>query len=162
MSSMPDLSMHVLLGVGFLVAAVVIGYIVVTSAQRSSKDNAVINADDYFNKVTDENLDEKFNEYLEQEKKIEESPDILRGRTARYEWQQNAKEVDMYIPIEEFVKAKDIKCTITTTSVTIAIREEVIVEGKFVADVKPSECNWQIGGPCVVVMFQFCADGTTT
>jgi hypothetical protein len=91
-------------------------------------------------------LDEKFTEYLEQEQKMEESPDILVGQTKRYNWQQNAKELDVYIPLEDIsTKSKDISCKITTSSVSVKVKGEVLVEGQFASDVVPAECNWQIG-----------------
>lgn len=141
------LSPQVLIGVGFLLAAMVLGYLIISWEQQKNDapHDAVINADDYFSKAGDENLDDKFKEYLEEEQILEESPDIMSGQTERYEWQQNAREVDVYIPLDEAAKSKDISCKITPSTLTVSVRGAVVVQGSLSSEVVPSECNWQIG-----------------
>ena len=143
------LSPKVMLGIGILIAAMAVGYLVVASEQNKKDEHETISAADYFDKMTDEKVDENFKEYLEEEKKIEETPDILSGQTERYEWLQNAKEIDMYIPLDETAKSRDISCKITASALTVAVKGSVVVSGDFTAAVVPAECNWQIGMPLI-------------
>jgi hypothetical protein len=143
------MSPQVIVGIVFLVLALVVGYLVLFADSKKA-DSEKINADDYFKAAAapDTDLDEKFKEYLAQEKdeqKMEESVDILSGQTERYEWHQTSKEIDVYIPLDVTSKSRDIKCNITAAAVTVTVQDVVVLEGSWVSEVVPSECNWQIG-----------------
>jgi hypothetical protein len=69
----------------------------------------------------------------------------LAGATDVYNWNQNEKEVELYVPVESSIKGKEINCQIKSTSLMLTVRGEVLINGNFYASVVPDECNWQIG-----------------
>ena len=73
------------------------------------------------------------------------SVDTLGGSTDRYEWNQNEKEVEIYIPVTASTSGKDVKCKIQNERLFVSVSGEIIIDGKLYASVQPDECNWQIG-----------------
>jgi hypothetical protein len=71
--------------------------------------------------------------------------DTLGGSTDRYDWHQNEKEVEIYIPVAASTTGKDVKCKIQSEKLFVSVAGEIIIDGKLFAPVQPDECNWQIG-----------------
>lgn len=149
-----DISPQMLMGGLFLVLAMAVGYMAVMS--NKGTDDPIDPSSNSKGEEAEE-MDKNFAEYLEKEKaqQMKESEDILAGQTEKYEWQQNARELDMYIPLAAGQRSRDITCAITATSLSVSISGEIILEGTFAGEVIPVECNWQIGN-LVTTEFDWC------
>jgi hypothetical protein len=73
------------------------------------------------------------------------SQDIVSGQTDRYSWAQSNQEVDVFVPVSETVKKKDIVCNITGFHLNLTVAGVEIINGALFAEIDPSECNWQLG-----------------
>ena len=71
----------------------------------------------------------------------------LYGKTDKYTWSQNEKEIDLILdlPNSLSISKKDINCTIKSKSVKVVVNGNTILDGNFYSLVDPNECSWQIG-----------------
>jgi hypothetical protein len=79
-------------------------------------------------------------------------PDILYGSTERYDWNQTESEVEMFVKLSGVsdtsdVRAKNIKVSITSTSMSIAVNGTTLVKGDLFAKVLSDDCTWQLEEP---------------
>mmetsp|Transcript_5127 Transcript_5127/g.10038 ORF Transcript_5127/g.10038 Transcript_5127/m.10038 type:complete len:159 (-) Transcript_5127:138-614(-) len=63
-------------------------------------------------------------------------------------WTQTSDEVEVEIPLEAHMKARDVEFRILPTSVSLRIKGATtsLLEGKLHRRVKSDECNWSIDG----------------
>ena len=71
--------------------------------------------------------------------------DIMSGETERYTWSQTPQEVDVYVRLPEGTKKAQLSCNISANKLVVMLNKAPLVEGKLSADVRPDECNWQLG-----------------
>jgi hypothetical protein len=79
-------------------------------------------------------------------------PDILFGSTERYDWNQTESEIEMFVKLDRIsdaseVRAKNIKVSITSTTVSVAINGKTLVKGDLFAKVLSDDCTWQLEEP---------------
>ncbi len=51
----------------------------------------------------------------------------------------------MMIFIANDVLRKEIVCSLKSDSITVKVRNDVLIQGTFYATIIPDECNWQLG-----------------
>jgi hypothetical protein len=63
--------------------------------------------------------------------------DYLHGKTDKYEWSQNEREIELVVPlISKFVTTrKDLNCEIKSNSITLKIKDDVVISGDFYSEV---------------------------
>jgi len=67
------------------------------------------------------------------------------GKTDKYTWTQTLSALEVYVHVRPGVKAKQIVCDIGTDGLKVGIKgEELIVNGKMHAKVKPDDCMWTL------------------
>ena len=74
--------------------------------------------------------------------------DFLFGKTDKYTWSQNEREIELCLDIPSsfnFIAKKDIVCSIKSKSIKLAVCGNFVLEGEFYSLVDPNECSWQIG-----------------
>lgn len=89
----------------------------------------------------DESEGEYFRKLLEQQSRN----DFLEGKTDKYEWRQNDREIDMSIDVESTLKSKDITVVFKTNSLKLNVKGTNVLDGVTFAEIIPDECNWQFG-----------------
>lgn len=103
-----------------------------------------IDKDDSNNIVHDDNEEKVNKEFWDKLKEQEDK--YTSGTTDRYNWKQNDGEIDVHIPIDGNVLAKDIKVTFKSNN-TISINIDSMkfnMIGETHLDIMISECVWQI------------------
>jgi hypothetical protein len=106
--------------------------------------------------ATDGSSDQKLDHDVLEKIFAKPEPSQLSGETDVYNWNQTEKEVELYVRVESSVKGKEVNCQIKSTSLTLSVRGEVLINGNFYAAVVPDECNWQIGTVPRLYLF-FCS-----
>jgi len=93
----------------------------------------------------DDNTDnDKVNEFWDQIKQQEDL--YVQGKTDRYEWKQNDREIDIFITIPNNVIAKDIKVIFKSNNI-ISINIDsanINMNDETHLDLIPYECVWQL------------------
>lgn len=122
--------------VASLLLCLVFGLIIATDAKFNGPPPAVDDEDE------SKNID--YRRMLEQAT----ASDILSGSTDRYDWQQSAAEVDVFVHLRcndpVSLRSKEIKVDITAKALTVTIRGDLALQGEFYAEVLPAESNWQM------------------
>ena len=86
---------------------------------------------------------DKVNDFWNELKQQEEM--YNEGTTDRYEWKQNDREIDLYIPIDDSVTSKNIKIDFKSNSINITIDTiKFNLNEETFLDIIPYECAWQI------------------
>lgn len=105
-----------------------------------------IDHDDNDVKVNDNvDTDGKINDFYKELAKQEAEDVFLEGSTERYEWKQNEKEIDIYIPIDDNITSKNIKIDFKNNKIDITIDNMnfKLYEETF-EEIVPYECVWQL------------------
>lgn len=95
--------------------------------------------------VGEEGLDDAFNydKLVSQRREMEESL-VLKGSTDKYDWQQSKTEVEVWFPVPDNLRAKDIAVDVRGTHLAVTFAGETYMEGTLYDSVIPDECNWQL------------------
>ena len=96
------------------------------------------------NSIDDTTDNDKANEFWDQIKQQEDM--YVEGKTDRYEWKQNDREIDIFIPIPDNVIAKDIKVTFKSNNVVSINIDSANINmiDETHLDLIPYECVWQL------------------
>lgn len=66
------------------------------------------------------------------------------GKTDKYTWTQNEDEVDIYIPSEPELRARDVSVIFKTQHLEVQVNGMAVVKGQTFKDIIPDECVWQL------------------
>jgi hypothetical protein len=61
-----------------------------------------------------------------------------------YAWNQSPEEVMITTVVDADVKSKDVKCSLLSRKIRVAVRGEVVLEGPLTRPIIPDESNWQL------------------
>ena len=97
-------------------------------------------------KVNDDGDNEsKINDFYKELAKQKQEDMFLEGSTERYEWKQNDKEIDIYLPISENITSKNIKIDFKNNKIDITIDNmNFKLNEETFDEIIPYECVWQI------------------
>ena len=69
---------------------------------------------------------------------------VLNGSTDKYDWQQTKTEIDVWMPLPEGIRSKNIKVDVHSKSLVVSLAGDEYLNGELYDTVVPDECNWQI------------------
>lgn len=129
---------QILIGLIIVLLTIYVG-VIYFSPTKSTKSLSVHKDKDYA----------QLNDSLSDYKKLLDTSndgDILYGETDKYIWNQNESEVEMYIDLHQYkeISAKNIKVSIKSTSLSVHINGNLVINGEFFAKVLPDDCSWLI------------------
>jgi hypothetical protein len=84
-----------------------------------------------------------YEQLVNQRRELDEAL-ILKGSTDKYDWQQSKTEVEVWMPLPEGLRSKDIKVDVRGSRLSVDFAGTEYLNGEFYDQVIPGECNWQI------------------
>lgn len=124
------------------VAAIIVGALIFWPTKS---DDKIIKDDDFLNEYNNDTGDLKnFDPINESFAKDKKPKDLTKGSNEIYSWSQSDAEIELFVPVTKSTKSKDILIDILTTGIVLSVAGNVLIDGDFYDEVKPSESNWQL------------------
>ena len=86
----------------------------------------------------------KIDDFYKELAKQQQEDKFLEGSTERYEWKQNEKEIDIYIPVDDNMTSKSIKVDFKNNRVDVYFSESIKLSEETFEEIIPYECVWQL------------------
>mmetsp|Transcript_65994 Transcript_65994/g.197177 ORF Transcript_65994/g.197177 Transcript_65994/m.197177 type:complete len:150 (+) Transcript_65994:3-452(+) len=78
------------------------------------------------------------------------------GEGAGYTWTQTNAEVEIAVPVAASARAKDVRCQVTASTLSLVCSGTQILQGRLFRGVEADDCDWKIedasGGARVVTV----------
>eukprot|EP00966_Prymnesium_polylepis_P212620 4924556-Prymnesium_polylepis.1 len=67
------------------------------------------------------------------------------GEGAGYTWTQTNAEVEIAVPVAASARAKDVRCQVTASTLSLVCSGTQILQGRLFRGVEADDCDWKIG-----------------
>eukprot|EP00316_Scyphosphaera_apsteinii_P024745 CAMPEP_0119345592 /NCGR_PEP_ID=MMETSP1333-20130426/107568_1 /TAXON_ID=418940 /ORGANISM="Scyphosphaera apsteinii, Strain RCC1455" /LENGTH=144 /DNA_ID=CAMNT_0007358069 /DNA_START=110 /DNA_END=544 /DNA_ORIENTATION=+ len=68
------------------------------------------------------------------------------GESESYRWTQTNAEIEVSVPLQPYIRAKDVHCSILPNQILLSVASKPILQGPLLRKVCPDECDWSIEG----------------